>query len=94
MKVQRPVNQKSIYHSFGDLYEKLMNDEIKLDKAEIAVQALAGMNRTYALEIKRAEIEHELQGGSIKTEIRVIETKNFDQIPIEEKAKEEEKAEN
>jgi hypothetical protein len=88
MKTQKPVNQKSIYHSFGDLYEKLMNDEIKLDKAEIAVQALAGMNRTYALELKRAEIEHELQGNSTKTEIRIIEVKNFDNIPIEEGKKE------
>ena len=85
MKTLRPVNQKSIYHSFGDLYEKIMNDEITDAKAEIAVQALAGMNRTYALEIKRAEVEHELQGGSIKTEIRIVETKNFDNIPIEEK---------
>jgi len=91
MKTQRPVNQKSIYHSFGDLYEKLMNDEIKLDKAEIAVQALAGMNRTYALELKRAEIEHELQGNSQRTEIRVIEVKNFDQIPLEENNKQEDK---
>lgn len=88
MKTQKPVNQKSIYHSFGDLYEKLMNDEIKIDKAEIAVQALAGMNRTYALELKRAEIEHELQGNATKTEIRVIEVKNFDNIPIEEGKKE------
>ena len=91
MKTQRPVNQKSIYHSFGDLYEKLMNDEIKLDKAEIAVQALAGMNRTYALELKRAEIEHEIQGNSQRTEIRVIEIKNFDQVPLEENNKQEDK---
>jgi len=88
MKTQRPVNQKSIYHSFGDLYEKLMNDEIKLDKAEIAVQALAGMNRTYALELKRAEIEQLLSGNSVKTKIRTIEVKNFDNIPIEEQGKE------
>jgi len=89
MKTQRPVNQKSIYHSFGDLYEKLMNDEIKLDKAEIAVQALAGMNRTYALEIKRAEVENMLKGhSSSPVEMRIIETKNFDQIPIGEGTKE------
>ena len=89
MKTQRPVNQKSIYHSFGDLYERLMNDEIPLDKAEVAVQALAGMNRTYALEIKRAEVENILKGNSEKTEIRIIEIKNFDQIPLEENNKQE-----
>lgn len=87
MKTSRPVNQKSIYHSFGDIYEKLMNDEIPLEKAEIAVSALAGMNRTYALEIKRAEVEHSLK-GNMQTEIRTIEIKDFDNIPIEEKPKE------
>lgn len=87
-RVLKPVNQKSIYHSFGDLYEKIMNDEITDAKAEIAVSALAGMNRTYALEIKRAEVENLLKGNSEKTEIRIIEVKNFDQIPIEEGKKE------
>ena len=85
MKTLRPVNQKSIYHSFGDLYAKIMNDEIADAKAEVAVQALAGMNRTYALEIKRAEVEHELRGRSeSNVELRIVETKNFDNIPIEE----------
>jgi YesN/AraC family two-component response regulator len=88
MRVLKPVNQKSIYHSFSDLYEKIMNDEITDAKAEIAVSALAGMNRTYALEIKRAEVENLLKGNSEKTEIRTIEVKNFDQIPIEEGKKE------
>jgi hypothetical protein len=83
-RVLKPVNQKSIYHSFGDLYEKIMNDEITDAKAEVAVQALAGMNRTYALEIKRAEVENMLKGNSEKTEIRIIEVKNFDNIPIDE----------
>lgn len=56
-KTPRPTNQKSIYHSFADVYEKLMNNEIPVEKAEQACNALAGMNRTYALEIKRAELE-------------------------------------
>ena len=80
----RPVNQKSIYHSYAELYEKLMNDECDVAKVEQASHCLDGMNRTYALEIKRAEIENMLQGNSVKTEIRIIETKNFDKIPIEE----------
>jgi hypothetical protein len=88
MKTLRPVNQKSIYHSYGDLYEKIMNDECDIAKAEQAAHALDGMNRTYALEIKRAEVENMLKGNSEKTEIRVVETKNFDQIQIEDKAQE------
>jgi hypothetical protein len=76
MKTLKPVNQKSVYHSFADLYEKIMNDEIKTEKAEVAVTALAGMNRTFALEVKRSEVTGEA--------LRIIETKNFDQISIKE----------
>lgn len=53
----KPINQMSVYHSFALVYEKLMNDEIPVEKAEQASNALNGMNRAYALEIKRAELE-------------------------------------
>jgi hypothetical protein len=76
MKTQKPVNQKSLYHSYADLYEKIMNNEIEVDRAEVAGKALDGMNRSFALEIKRAEVSRE--------DIRIIEVKNFNQIPIEE----------
>lgn len=76
-KVLTPVNQKSVYASFGLIYEQIMNDVIPLDKAEIAVQALAGMNKTYALEIKRAEVEGIFAGIGEKIEIRTIESKPF-----------------
>jgi len=84
MKTMKPVNQKSIYHSYAELYEKLMNDECDIAKAEQASHCLDGMNRTYALEIKRAEVANMLKGNSERTEIRIVETKNFDQIPIGE----------
>jgi hypothetical protein len=64
-----------------------MNNEITVEKAEIAGGLLAGMNRTYALEIKRAEVENMLSHGSVRTELRIIETKNFDQIPLDEDSK-------
>ena len=76
----KPVNQKSIYHSYADLYEKIMSDEVPIDKAEQAAHCLDGMNRTAALEIKRAEVLHTIQGNSTQTELRIIETKNFDSI--------------
>jgi hypothetical protein len=85
MKTLVPVNQKSVYHSAGDLYAKIVNDEISIEKAEQANAALSNMNRTYALEIKRTELERQLKGASERVEIRVVETKNFDQIPLEEK---------
>ena len=83
MKTQKPVNQKTIYHSYADLFEKVMNDEIPLDKAEIAEKALSGMNRTYALELKRAEIENELKVSTERTKIRTLELKEFAEIPVE-----------
>ena len=70
MKTLKPVNQKSVYHSFSELYTKIMDNESKPDRAEVAVQALAGMKRTFALEIKRAEVSNE--------KMRVIESKNFE----------------
>lgn len=75
-KTPRPVNQKSVYNSFASVYEKLMNEEIPVDKAEAACNALNGMNRSYALEIKRAELE--------KTPtIRILELKTFEEADLE-----------
>lgn len=74
----KPVNQKSIYHSYADIYERLMNDEIPVEKGESAMKALDGMNRTYALEIKRAEVENALKGNMVQTNIRSIELKDFE----------------
>lgn len=71
-RIPKPTSQKSIYHSFADVYDKLMNDEIPVEKAEQACNALAGMNRTYALEIKRAELEKQ-------SAIRVFEIKTLEE---------------
>lgn len=81
MKTLKPVNQKSIYHSYADLYEKIMNDEVELDKATIAEKALSGMNKTYALELKRAELENQLKLNSERIKVRTLELKDFDEIP-------------
>lgn len=83
MKTLKPVNQKSIYHSYADLYERVMNDEIDLEKAAMAEKALSGMNKTYALELKRAELENELKITSERIKVRTIELKEFDEIPID-----------
>lgn len=71
-KVSKPTNQKSVYASFANIYEKLMNDEISVEKAEQAGNALNGMNRAYALEIKRAELEKAHAP-------RIIELVNFEE---------------
>jgi hypothetical protein len=66
-KTTSPINQKSLYFSFAELYAKIMNDEIELEKAEQAVKALSGMNSVYGNEIKRAKVEN--------TTIRIVELK-------------------
>lgn len=76
-RVQKPVNQKSIYHSFADLYDKIMNDEISIDKADAAARALDGMNKVYANELKRASIEHQIKNATQMINIRTIELKPF-----------------
>lgn len=66
----KPVNQKSLYFAFADLYEKIMNHEIEIDKADQANKALSGMNSVYGNELKRAKLENK--------SVRVIELKNFE----------------
>lgn len=83
MRTLKPVNQKSIYHSYADLYEKIMNDEIALEKVDMAQKVLSGMNKTYALELQRAAIENELKLASERVRVRTLELKNFDDLPIE-----------
>lgn len=86
VKTLRPTSQKSIYHSFASLYEKIMNDEIEIPKAEQAINALAGMNRTYALELKRAEVQR-------GPELQSVIIKNFEIEEDTRKAREEESLE-
>lgn len=69
-KFIRPTNQKSVFHSYSLVFEKLGNNELDVDRAEAMNNALNGMNRVQALEIKRAEVTGET--------LRIVESKNFD----------------
>lgn len=69
-KFIRPTNQKAVFHSYSLVFEKLGNNELDVDRAEAMNNALNGMNRVVALEIKRAEVTKEL--------LRIVESKNFD----------------
>jgi hypothetical protein len=55
-RVKTPTNQKQVYKAFSDIYGKLMNQEVSIDIADSAISALSGMNRTFALELKYAEL--------------------------------------
>jgi hypothetical protein len=76
-----PVNQKSIYHSYAMLFDKVINDEMDLKTAEILTKHLDGMNRTFANELKRAETLNNLGIKKTEGEIRMIESKPFDDKP-------------
>lgn len=52
-----PSNQKAVYQEFSNLYSMIMNDDIEVEKASQACKALSGMNKTFALELKMAEIK-------------------------------------
>ena len=72
MATLKPTNQKSLYASYAHVYESLMNDAISVEKAEQACNSLNGMNRAYALEIKRAEVEK-------NAKVRIVESTNFEE---------------
>ena len=87
-KVLRPVNQKTVYHSAGDAYAKIMNDEEITDpiaRYSLALKALDTMNKAYIGELKRWEIDQSVQTSNVKAQLRIIETKNFDNISIDDK---------
>jgi hypothetical protein len=69
-KFIRPTNQKAVYHNFSMVLEKLENGDITVEKAEAMNNALNGMNRVQALEIKRAEVT--------KSILRIIESSSFE----------------
>ena len=61
-----PSNQKAVYKAFAHLYSQVMNEGVSIEKAQTASRALCGMNQTYLLEIKRAQVEK-------KTKVRSLE---------------------
>jgi|GEM_PF-3209656 len=67
-----PPNQKAVYHSYAQLYEKVMNEQISIDRAAIASRCLNGMTKTFLAEIHLAELT--------KKDIRNIEIKSFENI--------------
>lgn len=70
-KTLKPVNQKSLYATWSELYRKIMDGEVEDVRAINALAALSGMNRTMAIEVKRAEVTRE--------PIRIVESKNFEE---------------
>ena len=55
MNLQKPINLKTIYHSFSDLYEKVMNDKIPIEKAKEVEKSLSGKLRTFNKLLARKE---------------------------------------
>jgi hypothetical protein len=68
-KYIKPNNQKGLYHTTLLILVDLLNREIEVDRAEVTKDLIGNANRTFALEIKYAELT--------KQPIRVFESKNF-----------------
>jgi hypothetical protein len=88
MKTSKPLNQKDVYNAFGDLYQKIMNNEVTPENAENAMKALCGMNQTYMAEIKRNEFVMKLKelgdkGNKIKLPLFGNPYEAIDQINSE-----------
>lgn len=65
----QPRNQKGIYHTSLKLLADLMNGEVEVSRVEQANNLISNANRSFALEIKYAEITGK--------PIRIIESANF-----------------
>lgn len=68
-KYLRPNNQKALYNTAMIILTDLLNGDLDVSKGEVANNLISNANRSFALEIKLAELT--------KNPIRIIESKNF-----------------
>jgi hypothetical protein len=68
-KYLRPNNQKALYNTAMIILTDLLNGDLDVSKGEVANNLISNANRTFALEIKLAELT--------KQPVRIIESKNF-----------------
>ena len=68
-KYIQPRNQKGVYHTALKLLADLMNGEVEVSKVEQANNLISNANRSFALEIKYAELTSK--------PVRIIESTNF-----------------
>jgi hypothetical protein len=68
-KYLRPNNQKALYNTAMIILTDLLNGDLDVTKGEVANNLISNANRTFALEIKLAELT--------KQPVRIIESKNF-----------------
>jgi hypothetical protein len=71
-----PTNQKAIYHTAGMICAAVIDGKLNRKDAKVALQALAEMNKTQALEIMAARVVGPEYLG--KQSGRRIESTNFD----------------
>jgi hypothetical protein len=68
-KYLRPNNQKALYNTAMIILTDLLNGDLDVSKGEVANNLISNANRSFALEIKLAELT--------KQPVRIIESKNF-----------------
>lgn len=78
------VNQKSIYAAAGLIYAEVKDDDKLSDpflKATIMLKALHEQNVAYIAELKRRQLDQIDKLNNIRTHMRNIEIKAFDELP-------------
>lgn len=75
-KLQAPVNNKSIFHSMGQLFEMVANDDLDLEKAQMLLAITDRAHTSLRIELERTKIQALV--NIHKAELREIETKGFD----------------
>jgi hypothetical protein len=86
MKALPTVNLKSIFAAGGLEYADVKNNETIQDpiiKATLCLKALQMQMVAYVAEQKNRQMDQVDKLNNIKTETRIIEIKNFNQIPLE-----------
>jgi cytoplasmic iron level regulating protein YaaA (DUF328/UPF0246 family) len=87
MKALPTVNQKSVYAAAGLIYADITNNTEITDpilKATLRLKALQTQNAAFIAELKNRQLEQIDKLNNIKTEMRIVEVKNFNSIPLEE----------
>lgn len=78
------VNQKSVYAAAGFQYADADQIEDPVTRISLRLKALDIQYRIYIAEQRNRALDQIDKLNNIKTEMRIIETKNFDQIPLQE----------
>lgn len=69
-----PTNNKSLFHSLGNIFSQVANEEVSLDKANTLCNIAGKMQKSMEIEIDRAKVMFVI--GQADSKLREIEVTN------------------